>query len=113
MHRNDHPLAARLEAMLDQYCAAMNRWTSGDPRSSTTLEADACFAALRLQQRVRWPGGAGLVDEVGQRAQDLVAIGNLRGRASPACREAAGSLDRAVSQLRMGIASIGVLEVSA
>lgn len=113
MQRNDHPLAVRLEAMLDQYCAAMSRWISGDARSATTLEADACFAALRLQQRVRWPEGANLVEEVGQRAQDVIAAGRLRGRASPACRDAAGSLDRAVQQLRAAIASIGALEVSA
>jgi hypothetical protein len=96
----------RLLLLVERYETAVSRWLEARDASSSSLEMDATFAALRLQQKVRWPDGSAAVDEVGLRAQDLLLAGTHRGRSSAAARDAAGEHAQALARLKSRIALV-------
>jgi hypothetical protein len=70
----------------------------GGPAQTT---ADACFAALRLQQRARWPTGASVVDRLGLCANDVLDAWAAEGRSSARLHTALGAHSRYAATLRM------------
>lgn len=108
------PVAAdRLLALLLRYEAAMNSWLVSPLARPSTLEADLAFAALRLQQRVRWPQGAALVDEIGVRAQDVLLARQAHGTDAAPSRAAVAAHHRALVRAAAALQSAGIAEVAA
>lgn len=68
----DRAVAQRLSTSLDRYEEALRDVLRNPPPAPAQTAADACYAALRLQQRARWPAGSALVDMLGLSAGDLL-----------------------------------------
>ena len=88
-------IADRLLALLARYVAEFAVFQGR--KGGTTLEVDAAFAALRLQQRLRWPQGAALVDALGACAHDVIEARTAGGPGSP---RVAGALEKHARAVR-------------
>ena len=97
----DPAVAARLLAWLARYEAAFRALMRDKPGGSAQTTADACFAALRLQQRARWPTGAAVVDRLGLCANDVLDAWAAEGRGSAKLHTALGAHARYAATLRM------------
>jgi hypothetical protein len=89
---------------LDRYEEALGLLLAGAPGGGAQTATDACFAALRLQQRTRWPEGAPLVDMLGLAANELLIAWSEEGLGSERAVRAQAQHAQCVVLLRQALA---------
>jgi hypothetical protein len=106
----DPQVAERLRVLLSRYLVAFENIAATRRARPDTLHADACFAALRLHQRLRWPEGAALVNEVGACAHDVLQAWQMPGQPKALVAASVARHIRAVHRLNE---ALGVRELQA
>lgn len=105
-------VADRLASLLARYAAAFEALVAARDARAPTVEVDTCFAALRLQQRLRWPEGAAGVDEVGRCAHDVLHAWDAAGVHSPRALAAMAHHFDAVQRLQAQVEALVMREAA-
>jgi hypothetical protein len=108
----DPDTAGRLQGLLDHYEQVFGAMLRAAPAQAID-ELDACYAALRLRQRARWPAGASLVDALGCAAHDVLAVREGRAVGGRSLQQELEAHRAAFAALREVLAAGHALEVAA
>jgi hypothetical protein len=101
----DPLVAGRMMGWLDRYEEALRMLLASTPEGAAQTAVDACFAALRLQQRARWPAGAAWVDRLGLDANALIIAWSENGLRGDRVARAREQHDRCAARLREVLAA--------
>lgn len=108
----DLDTGVRMQALLAHYEQAFGAMLRAAP-AQPIVDLDACYAALRLRQRARWPAGARLVDALGSAAHDVLAVRDGRVAGGSPLQQELDAHRAAFAALRDALAARPELEVAA
>jgi hypothetical protein len=108
----DPDTTGRLQGLLEHYEQTFGAMLRAAPAQAID-DLDACYAALRLRQRARWPAGASLVDALGCAAHDVLAVRDGRAVGGRSLQQELEAHRAAFAALREALAAGQALEVAA
>ena len=95
--------ATRMLGWLERYEEALHLLLASGRSGAAQTATDACFAALSLHQRTRWPAGAALVDMLGLAANELIIATSEEGLGSARAARAQAEHAQCISLLRQAL----------